>query len=117
MLKFKGPKCPGHLVKVPRGGIAIGPLQKHAQECAVASLFKKGDCVSGGIVFSGRSEKFEYIPNRGTVMKTLTEQCPLLKSRNKDLGEDRLDDFHLQYDEDGERYKCRLFCRVLYGKI
>ncbi len=116
MLKFSGPKCGGRLVKVPRGGVPLGPIQQHAQECAAATLFKKGDCVAGGILFSSRSEKFEYITNKGTVDKPLPEQCPLIKSRNKNLGEDRNDDFDLQYDEGGEKYKCRLFTRVLYGK-
>ncbi len=116
MLKFKGPKAKPTLTKVPVGGIPLAPMQGHVQECAVATLFKNGNCVLGAIIFSGRSEKFEYIPMRGEVSPLLEDQCPILLSRDKDLGNARLDPFSLRYEEDGETYECRLFLRVLYGK-
>ncbi len=98
------------------GEMPFGASGRHFSETEVEKLFEKGDCLAGAIIFSGRSDKFEYIMMKGTLDKPLIDQCPWINSKCKNLGNLRYESVTLQYEETSNPYVCFVFCRVLFGK-
>ncbi len=118
MLNFKMFKSPQKAPsKVKSHGTPLGPIERHSAESAVDVMFATRQCVSGAIVLSGRSEKFEYLPLRGETTVPLDIQFPSLVTKRKDFGLARTQVFNLKYADETEGYPSMIFQRVMEGNF
>ncbi len=117
MYKFNFTKSPPKLPsKAKTHGTPLGPIERHSAESAVDVMFATRQCVSGAIVLSGRSEKFEYLPLRGETKIPLDIQFPALISKRKDFGLARTQFFDLKYEDETKGFPSMAFQRVMEGK-
>ncbi len=117
MIKFGGRPATS-ATKAKAAGIPLAPADSHMAETGLGVLFKTAANIAGAVVFSGRSEKFEHIliGDDDIVKVPIEEQCPLLLTSSKDLGDDRMESFNLKYEVNGPVYESRLFMRTVKGE-
>ncbi len=104
------------ITAAPGAELPLTPVKRDKMESELKKWLTMNNCVSGGLMFCARSEKFELLKLTKDVEDLMPQHCDTLRAKVRDLGKRRSETMPIYHKDDLGASYARVFVRVLKGE-